>query len=111
MCDAVHYLLHNIFIRFGSKLYRQIVSILMGTLCAPLVVDWFLFSYERDFMLSLSDNTQTDIIEAFNYISRYLDNLLNIDNPYFDKKVSQIYPTELQFNKANSSDTDAPFST
>ena len=60
-------------------------------------------------MLSLSDNTQADIVEAFNSTSRYLDDLLNIDNPYFDQMVSQIYPTELQFNKANSSDTEAPF--
>ena len=57
----------------------------MGTNCAPLVADLFLFCYERDFMLSLSDNNQTDIIEAFNSTSRYLDDLLNIDNPYFEK--------------------------
>ena len=63
MCDALHYLLDNIFIRFGSKLYRQIVGIPMGN-CAPLVAD--LFCYERDFMLSLSDNNQAGIIEAFN---------------------------------------------
>ena len=78
----------------------------MGTnYCAPLVADLFLFCYERDFMLSLSDNYQTDIIEAFNATSRYLDDLLNIDNPYFEQMVGQIYPTELQLNKANSSDT------
>ena len=80
-CDALHYLLDNIFIRFGSKLYRQIVGIPMGTDCAPLVSDLLLFCYERDFMLSLSDNNQADIIEAFNSTSRYLDDLLNIDNP------------------------------
>ena len=60
-------------------------------------------------MLSLSDNNQTDIIEAFNSTSRYLDDLLNIDNPYFEQMVGQIYPTEFQLNKANSSDTEAPF--
>ena len=111
MCDALHYLLDNIFIRFGSKLYRQIVGIPMGTNCAPLVADLFLFCYERDFMLSLSDNNQADIIEAFNSTSRYLDDLpvLNIDNPYFEQMVAQIYPTELQLYKANSSDTEAPF--
>ena len=109
MCDALHYLLDNIFIRFGSKLYRQIAGIPMGTNCAPLVADLFLFCYERDFMLSLSDNNQADIIEAFNSTSRYLDDLLNIDNPYFEQMVGQIYPTELQLNKANSSDTEAPF--
>ena len=57
----------------------------MGTNCAPLVADLFLFCYERDFMLSLSDNNETDIIEAFNFTSRYLDDLLKIDNPYFEK--------------------------
>ena len=82
----------------------------MGTNCAPVVADLFLFCYERDFMLSLSDNNQADIIEAFNSTSRYLDDLLNIDSPYFEQMVSQIYPTELQLNKANSSDTEAPFS-
>ena len=47
MCVALHYLLDNIFIRFGSKLYRQIVGIPMGTNCAPLVSDLFLFCYGR----------------------------------------------------------------
>ena len=63
MCIALHYLLDNIFIRFGSKLYRQIVGIPMDTYCAPLVADLFLFCYERDFMSSLSDNNQTDILK------------------------------------------------
>ena len=81
----------------------------MGTNCAPLVADLFLFCYERDFMLSLSENNQTDIIEAFKATSRYLDDLLNIDSPYFEQMVDQIYPTELVLNKANSSDTEAPF--
>ena len=81
----------------------------MGSNCAPLVAYLFLFCYERDFMLSLSDDNHTDIIEPFNSTSRYLDDLLNIDNPYFEQMVGQIYPTELQLNKANSSDTEAPF--
>ena len=55
MCEALNFLLDNIYIRFGSKLYRQIVGIPMDTNCAPLVADLFLFCYERDFMLSLSD--------------------------------------------------------
>ena len=109
MCDALHYLLDNIFIRFGSKLYRQIVGIPMGTNCAPLVADLFLFCYERDFMWTLSDNNQADIIEAFNSTSRYSDDRLNIDIPYFEQMVGQIYPTELQLNKVNSSDNEALF--
>ena len=81
----------NIFIRFGPKLYRQTIGIPMGTNCAPLVADVFLFCYERDFMMSLSRENQADIIEAFNSTSRYLDDLLNIDNIYFDQMVDRIY--------------------
>ena len=103
------FLLDNIFIRFGTKLYRQVVGIPMGTNCAPLVADLFLFCYESDFMMSLSDDKQADVIDAFNTTSRYLDNILNINNVYFDNTVSQIYPSELQLNKANASDTEAAF--
>ena len=67
VCDALTFLLDNIYIRFGSKLYRQIVGIPMGTNCAPL-----------------------DVIEAFNSTSRYLDDLLNIDNNFFDSMVNRI---------------------
>ena len=81
----------------------------MGTNCAPLVAYLFLFCYERDFMTSLSDVKQAEIIEAFKSTSRYLDDLLNIDNPYFEGMVNRIYPPELQLNKANTSDTEAPF--
>ena len=59
-------------------------------------------------MLSLSYNSQTYIIEAFNSTSPYLDDVLNIDNPYFEHMVGHIYPSELQLNKASSSDTEAP---
>ena len=55
----------------------------MGNNCAGLVADLFLFCYERKFTLSLSDNNQAGLIEAFNSTSRYLDDLLNIDNPNF----------------------------
>ena len=79
VCEALTFLLDNVYIRFGSKLYRQIVGIPMGTNCAPLVADLFLFCYERDFMLSFSEESQSGVIEAFNSTSRYLDDLLNID--------------------------------
>ena len=65
----------------------------MGTNCAPVVANSFLFCYERDFMLYVSDNNQADVVETFNSTSRYLDDLSIIDNPYFEQMVSQIYPT------------------
>ena len=81
----------------------------MGTYCAPLVADLFLFCYDRDFMTSFSDDNQANIIEALKSTSRYLENFLKIDNPYFEGMFNQIYPPELQFDKANTLDTEAPF--
>ena len=59
----------------------------MGTNCAPLVSDLCMFCYETDFMMSLSDDKQTDIIDAFNTISSYLVDILSINNIYFDNMV------------------------
>ena len=60
-------------------------------------------------MKDLSSDNQADVIKAFNSTSQYLDDLLNIANLYFEGMVNQIYPPELQLNKANSLDTEAPF--
>ena len=109
VCDALTFLLDNIFIRFGTKLFRQVVGICMGTNCAPLVADLFLFCYERDFMMFLSGDKQADVIDAFKTTFKYLDHILNINNVYFDNMVCQIYPSELQLNKANTSDTESAF--
>ena len=107
VCNALTFLLDNIFIPFGIKLYRRAVRIPMGTNCAPLVVDLFVFCYERDFMMSLSDDKQADVIDAFNTTSRYFDDSSNINNFYFDNMVSQIYPSNLQLNTANTSDNES----
>ena len=81
----------------------------MGTICATQVADLFLFCYKRDFMMSLSEDKQADVVDAYNTTSRYLDDILNIKNVYFGNLVSPIYPSELQPNKANASDTEAAF--
>ena len=60
-------------------------------------------------MMSLSDDKQADVIDAFNTSSRYLDAILDINNVYFDNISSQIYPSELQLNNANTFDTKAAF--
>ena len=70
----------------------------MGTNCAPLVADLFLFCYERDFMKPLTKEKRYDLIDAFNSTSRYLDDLLNIDTIHFEHMVHRIYPAELQPN-------------
>ena len=70
MCEALTYLLDNIFIRFCTKLYRQTVGIPMGTNCAPLIADLFLFCYERDFMASLFIIKK---LKLFKHLTLYLD--------------------------------------
>ena len=81
----------------------------VGTNCASLVADLYLFGYERDFMLSLSDDNQSKVIEAFNSTAPYLVDLLNIDKNFFDNMLNDIYPSELQLNKTNVSITQASF--
>ena len=75
MSEALTFLLDNIYIRLRTKLFRQIVDISMGTHCTRFVADLFLFCYERDFMMSLSEEKQSEVIEAFSSTSRYLDHL------------------------------------
>ena len=81
------------------------MGIPMGTNSAPLLAKLFVFCYERDFMMYLSEGKQSEVIEAFSSTSRYLDDLSNIDNQHFDGLISQIYPSELQLNTASSSVT------
>ena len=85
----------------------------MGTNYAHLIAALFLYCSERDFIASLSYlsyDKEANIIQAFlNSTFRSLDDLFNIDNPYFEGMVGQIYPSELQLNKANASGTETPF--
>ena len=90
-------------------LFTQIVAVPMSMNCVSLVAYLFLFCKKRDFMMFLSEEKPSEVIEASNSTSRYLDDLLNIDINYFDGLFSQIYPSELQLNKTNSSETKTPF--
>ena len=81
----------------------------MGTNCAHLVADLFLFCYERDFKLSLSKDNNSDVFEAFSSTARYLNDLLKMDTNFFDSMVNHIYASDLQLNNANVSDTEASF--
>ena len=89
VCDILSFLLDNIYIRFVLSYTDKKVGIPMGTNCTSLVADLFLFCYTRDFMISLSNGNQADIIKASNLTSRYLDDLLQIENLYFEGMVSQ----------------------
>ena len=74
----------------------------MGTNCAPLIANLFLYCNERDWMSDLHKSKRHDIIDMFNDTSRYLDDIFNIDNPAFETYIPDIYP-------ANTSDKQTSF--
>jgi hypothetical protein len=108
-CEALTFLLDNLFVEFNGKIFQQIIGVPMGTNCALLIADLFLYCYERDFMLELSKTKQLDLIQRFNLTSRYIDDILNLDNPYFEQFIHNIYPKELVLNKSCQSNIDAAF--
>ena len=81
----------------------------MGTNRAHLLLICFCSDKERDFMKSLTKEKRFDLIDAFNSTSRYIDDLLNIDDIHFELMVHRIISAELQLNKENASDTEAAF--
>ena len=87
--------MENIYVQFDGMVYQQIVGIPMGTNCAPLIADLFLYCYERDLMSDLQKSKRHDLIDMFNDTSRYLDDIFTIDNPEFEKYIPDIYPAEL----------------
>ena len=89
--------------------YQQKVGIPMGTNCAQLIADLFLFCYEKNFISNHHKSKQYDFIDMFSDTSRYLDDIFTIDNPEFEKHIPDIYPTEFQLNKVNTSDKETSF--
>ena len=102
-------LLLSLWKTYMCMVYQQKVGIPMGTNCAPLIADLFLYCYERDFMSDLQKSKRFDLIAMFKDTSRYLDDIFTIDNPEFEKHTSDIYPAELHLNKANTSDKETSF--
>ena len=109
LCEAFSFLMENLYVQFDGMVYQQIVGIPMGTNCAPLIADLFLYCYEMDFMSDLQKSKRFDLIDMFNDTSRYLDDIFTIDYPEFERHISNIYPPELQLNKANTSDKETSF--
>ena len=100
----VEYLIDNVYVNVGNKVYRQCVGIPMGTDCAPLLANLFLFFYEYRYMKNLIKN---DIFMAkrFNNTMRYIDDLLILNNIQFNDAIQDIYPSELQLKKITESPT------
>jgi len=106
----IAYLIDHIYVTCGSFTFRQIIGIPMGTDCAPLLANLFLYSYEWRFMRQKTKEKQYDIAAKFNKTGRFIDDLFTLNNDLvMQEYMSHIYPPELLLNKENENDTHTTF--
>jgi hypothetical protein len=100
----VEYLIDNIYVSIGNRIYRQGIGIPMGTDCAPLVANLFLFYYEYRYMRNMI-KTNLMLAKRFSNTTRYIDDLLTLNNTSFDSAIDDIYPEELKLKNTSESPT------
>ena len=105
----LEFLVDNIFVVFAGKVFQQIVGIPMGTNCAPLLADIFLYSYEAEFIQSLLSAGKKRLASQFNFTYRYIDDVLSINNPDFENYLGQMYPPELEIKDKTESNSSASY--
>ena len=81
----------------------------MGTSCAPLLTDIFLYSYEADFIQSLPSTGKKHLASRFNLTYRYKDDVLSINNPECEHYLGQMCPAELEIKDTTESTTSASY--
>ena len=99
----------NIYVRFGGQLFRQMVGIPMGTNCAPLYADLFLYSYENEFLDKLIKEGKRKLARKFNLSYSYIDDLISFNNKRFKEFISDIYPKELTISETTESSSVASY--
>ena len=109
MEDILGFLIESIFVDFGNQIFQQTVGIRMGTNCAPLLADLFLYSYEAEFIQELLHEKNKPLAVAFNSTFRYIDDILSINNDRFYSYVDSIYPSELEIKDTTESSTSASY--
>ena len=107
----LEFLVDNIFVVFGGKVFKQIVRIPVGTNCAPLLADIHLclYWYEVEFIQSLLSARKEKLASQFNFTYRYIDDVLSINNQDFQNYIGQIYPTELEIKYKTDSNFSASY--
>ena len=109
MISMLEFLIDNIFVSFGGTLFQQVVGIPMGTNCAPLLADLFLYSYESEFLQKLVKDKKIHEARAFNFTYRYIDDVLSINNSRFAEFLPLIYPLELEVKETTDAASSASF--
>ena len=99
----------NIYVRFGGQRFRQMVGIPMGTNCAPLLADLFLYSYKNEFLDKLIKDGKRKLARKFILSYRYIDDLISFNNKRFKEFISDIYPKELTVSETTESTSIASY--
>jgi hypothetical protein len=105
----LEFLIDNIYVVVGGQVFHQFVGIPMGTNCAPLLADLFLYSYEAEFIQKLLHEKKKILAVTFNSTFRYIDNILSINNNHFHSFVDSIYPNELEIKDITECSTSASY--
>ena len=100
-------LIDNIFVSFGGTLFQQVVGIPMGTNCAPLLADLFLYSYESEFLQKFVKDKKIHEARTFNFTYRYIDDVLSINNSRFAEFLPLIYPPEMEVKETTDTASSA----
>ena len=108
LVEWTNYLIDNVYIKVGSKVYRQTVGIPMGTDCAPQLANLFLFHYEYSYMKILMKKNLC-VAKKFNDTIRYTDDLLTVNNSKFEKEICNIYPPELTLKRTSESERNLSY--
>ena len=94
---------------FGGRVFQQTVGIPMGTNCAPLLSDLFLYSYEADSIHGLLKKNEKKLTRCFNFTFRYIDDIRSLNNSRFDDFVDRIYSIELEIKDTTDTDRSASY--
>ena len=103
----LEFLVDNIFVVFAGKGFLQIIGIPMGTNCAPLLADIFLYSYEAEFIQFLLSAGKKRLASQFNFTHRYIDDVLSSNSSDFENDLGQMYPPELEIKDTTENNTSA----
>ena len=104
ICKMIEFLIDNIFVQFGGSLFHQMIGIPMGTNCAPLLADLFLYSYENEFLDNMIRSGHWRLARSSNLCYRCIDDLIVFNNKKFLDYLKEIYQSQLTVETANKSD-------
>ena len=109
ICKMTEFIVDNIYVRFGGQLFQQMVGIPIGTNCAPLLADLFLYSYKNELLDKLVKEGKRKLARKFNLSYCYIDDLISFNNKRFKEFISDIYPKELTISESTESTSIASY--